>query len=111
MKQLELCRALLGVSQLIRPQLLYRAVTGTLPTPGATLVIRILGVRHLAQAVLLAGAGTTAQGGKTWHRCGALVDLAHAATTVALACADRRWRRAAGVDAALASTFSALEAR
>lgn len=111
MKTLELCRGLLGLCQLIRPQLLYRAVVGTHPNPGAVVLMRVLGARHVAQALLLARGGTTAQGGKTWHRCGALVDLAHAATMVALACGDRRWRRAAGFDAVLASTFTVLEAR
>ncbi|ALE91743.1 hypothetical protein AOC05_04380 [Arthrobacter alpinus] len=111
MKKLELCRGLLGVCQLIRPQLLYRTVTGTTPSPGAVVLMRVLGARHVVQALLLAGAGPTTQGVKTWHRCGALVDLAHAATMVALACGDRRWRRPAGIDAALALAFSALEAR
>lgn len=111
MKKLELCRGLLGLCQLIRPQPLYRAVTGAMPPPGTVVLMRVLGARHVVQALLLTGAGTTTQGGKTWHRCGALVDLAHAATMVALACGDRRWRRPAGIDAALASAFSALEAR
>lgn len=111
MKTLELIRGLLGLCQLIMPRLLYRAATGTAPSPGTTVVVRILGARHVVQSLLLARSGTTAAGGKTWHRCGALVDLAHAATMVAVACGDKRWRMAAGIDAALASTFSALEAR
>ncbi|AIY00511.1 hypothetical protein ART_0912 [Arthrobacter sp. PAMC 25486] len=111
MKTLEFCRGLLGLCQLIRPQLLYRAATGTAPSPGAAVVVRVLGARHVVQALLLTRAGSTAQGGKTWHRCGALVDLAHAATMVALACGNGRWRKPAGIDAALASTFAVLESR
>lgn len=105
MKLLEVIRGLVGLCQLVRPQLLYRAVTGAPPSPGAVVVMRVLGARHLGQALLLARAG------QTLHRCGALVDLAHAATMVAVACGDRRWRKPAGIDAVLASTFAAMEAR
>ncbi|WP_139185869.1 hypothetical protein [Sanguibacter gelidistatuariae] len=90
---------------MIRPQFLYRVATGTLPTPGAVLLIRVLGARNLLQALLLARAG------RTLRRCGAIVDLTHAGTMVALASGDRRWRKPAGIDAFLASTFAALEAR
>ncbi|ALE06234.1 hypothetical protein AL755_13460 [Arthrobacter sp. ERGS1:01] len=86
-------------------QLLYRVATGAAPSPGTVVLMRVLGTRHVLQALLLARAGTTA------HRCGALVDLAHAGTMVAVACADQRWRKPAGVDATLASTLAALEAR
>lgn len=105
MKTLESIRALIGLCQLIRPQLLYRAVTGVAPSPGTVKLMRVLGARHLVQALILARAGTTV------HRCGALVDLAHAGTMVALACGDRRWQKPAALDAVLASTFAALEAR
>lgn len=105
MKSLELARGLLGLCELLRPQLLYRAVTGTRPTPAVVVVMRVLGARHATQALLLS------QAGRSWHLCGALVDLAHAASMVGLACGSRRWRRAAGVDAALASVFAAMEAR
>ncbi|WP_104092113.1 hypothetical protein [Arthrobacter sp. GMC3] len=111
MKTLETLRGIYGLCQLIRPQLLYRAVTGTMPTPGAALIIRVLGTRHVLQALVLARFGPTVPGGKTLHRCGALVDLVHAGTMVAMACAERRWRKPAGLDAFLASTFAALEAR
>lgn len=105
MMSVELVRGLLGVCELVRPQLLYRAVTGTQPTPGVVVVMRVLGARHAAQALLLSRAG------RSWHRCGALVDLAHAASMVGLACGSRRWRRAAGIDAVLASAFAVMEAR
>ncbi|MGO2542286.1 hypothetical protein ACT3TS_17145 [Specibacter sp. AOP5-B1-6] len=105
MKALEVIRIMVGLCQLVRPQLLYGAATGSQPPPGAVVVLRVLGARHFVQGLLLARAG------RTWHRCGALVDLAHAATMVALACGDRRWRKPAALDAALASAFAAMEAR
>lgn len=105
MNTLELARVLVGLCQLLLPRQLYRAALGTSPPPGAVAVMRILGARHVVQGLLLARAG------RTWHRCGALVDLAHAGTMVAVACSDRRWRKPAGVDAVLASSFAALEAR
>ena len=111
MKTLELARLAMGLGQLICPKPLHRAATGTTPSPRTVLVMRILGARHVVQALLLVRAGPMEQGGKTWHRCGGLVDLAHAATMVAVASGDRRWRRSAAMDAAVASTFAALEAR
>lgn len=105
MTALEAFRGLFGLCQLAWPRLLYRAATGVPPSPGAVVVMRVLGARHLIQALLLARAD------RTWHRCGALVDLAHAATMVAAATGDRRWRKPAGIDAALASALSVVEAR
>lgn len=103
--RVEAARALLGMFELAQPRLLYRAVAGTPPSGTVVIVIRVLGARHVVQALLLSRAG---QG---WHRCGALVDLTHAASMVTVACAGRRWRRPAGVDAVLASAFAAMEAR
>lgn len=111
MKTLELARLAMGLGELFCPQPLHRAATGTPPSPGAVLLMRVLGARHVVQAMVLLRAGTMEPGGKTWHRCGGLVDLAHAATMVAVASGGRRWRRAAAIDAAVASTFAALEAR
>lgn len=105
MRTVEQVRALVGLCQLLRPQPLYRAVTGAPPSRDAVVVMRVLGARHLVQALLLARAG------RTWHRCGALVDLAHAATMVAVACGGPRWRKPAGFDAVLATAFAAMEAR
>lgn len=105
MKSVELARGVLGLCELVRPQLLYLAVTGDQPAPGVVVVMRFLGARHAAQALLLSRAG------RSWHRCGALVDLAHAASMVGVACGSPRWRLAAGIDAVLASAFAAMEAR
>lgn len=64
-------------------------------------VLRVLGGRHLAQAAIELA----------WPRpavryLGAAVDAIHALTSAGLAVADRRWRRSAVLDAAVASGFA-----
>ncbi len=66
-------------------------------------VARVLGARHVAQAALV-GAGW---GPATWP-LGPAADAAHAATAVALAVADRRWRRVGAIDATVAGAFSVV---
>lgn len=68
----------------------------------ARTVARVLGARHVAQAVFEAKASPA------WRPVGRLVDAAHAASAVALAAADRRWRRIGFIDAAIATTFAAV---
>ncbi len=64
-------------------------------------VLRILGARHLAQtAIELAGPRPAVQ------YLGTVVDTIHALTSAGLATADRRWRRSAVIDAAIASGFA-----
>lgn len=69
-------------------------------------VARVLGARHLAQALVCAA----------WPRRGVLragvaVDGLHAASMAALALASPRWRRAALAETCLAVMFAALGAR
>lgn len=73
------------------------------PGPPLTHVARVLGARHLAQALPCA----------VWPRRGVLqagvaVDGLHAASMVALAVASPRWRRAALAETCLAVIFTAL---
>jgi len=64
-------------------------------------VLRVLGARHLAQTgIELAGPRPAMQ------YLGAGVDAIHALTSAGLATADRRWRRSAVIDAAVASGFA-----
>lgn len=72
----------------------------------ARVVLRVLGARHLVQA------GVEAR----WPRRRVLafatvVDGLHAATGLALGAADRKWRRPALLDAAVASGFALTTAR
>jgi hypothetical protein len=72
----------------------------------ARAVLRILGVRHLLQAgIELRWPSARVLTGA------AIVDGIHAGTGVAFAVADRRWRRAALLDAAIAATFCLATAR
>ena len=66
-------------------------------------VVRILGARYLAQAVMISSAPRTpfAPG------IGAAVDLIHASSMVALAAVDQRRRRLALADAGAATAFAA----
>jgi hypothetical protein len=86
----------------------YRVLSGERPPKGAVAVVRVLGARHVAQGMLLAGADRLAVP-HTLHRMFSLVDAAHCATMVALAAASRRLRRPAGIDAVIAGSFAALE--
>ncbi len=65
-------------------------------------VMRVLGARHLVQA------GAEWAGGGRARQIGMVVDLLHAATSVAFAVVDPRWRRAALTDTAVTAGFVAL---
>lgn len=65
-------------------------------------LLRVLGVRHLLQGGL-----DLARPTRTALRCGAAVDLLHAATCVAAVAFLPRWRRPALVDGTGAVTFAA----
>lgn len=100
---LEVVRAAYGAFELIEPATIARAALGTEPDPALQGMERILGARHLVQAVV-----TGASGGAL-HRAGAVVDLLHAASMVALAIGDAKRRRAAATSAAIATAFAVAE--
>lgn len=98
-------RACYGAALLCAPGLALGLFTGQAPSHRARTIARILGARHLAQAVLtlwrprpavlLAGAG---------------VDACHTASMLALAVADPHMRRAGIADATAAAAFTATGA-
>jgi hypothetical protein len=98
-------RACYGVALLCAPGLALGLCTGRAPSQRACAVVRFLGARHLAQAVLtlwrprpavlLAGAG---------------IDACHAASMLALAVTDAELRRAGIADGAAAAAFTATGA-
>jgi hypothetical protein len=97
-----------GAVLLLAPGAVLALTTGPdSPCGGpARVVLRILGARHLLQA------GVELR----WPRprilaVAAAVDGVHAATGVAFGAADRRWRRAALLDAAIAAGFCLTTAR
>lgn len=98
-----LVRLAWGAFLLAAPGRAVRLLGGT-PSPGARNVARVLGTRHVAQAVVAAR-----DGGR--HRLLlATIDWLHAASGLALAAVDRRWRRPALADAVLATAFGVSSA-
>jgi hypothetical protein len=65
-------------------------------------VLRVLGARHIVQAVLERCFGAGAR------RLGVGVDVLHAATDVGFGVADSRWRRAALTDAVITTGFAVV---
>lgn len=103
MKPLEVVRAAYGLCELLAPAFVAGRLLGRAPDGREQVVIRILGLRHLVQAVLTVRAGCTA------HRVGGCVDAVHAASMVVLAAVDGQYRRPAAASAALALVFAAGE--
>jgi hypothetical protein len=85
---------ILGLTQPDRPN-----------TPVASRLLRVLGVRHLLQTGVEAFATTP-----TVHYLGAAADELHALSGIGLAVLDRRWRRAALIDSAIASALGVAAA-
>ena len=102
--RLEIVRGLYGLCQLVAPRLLAESVIKVSVGPVEATVIRVLGGRHLLQAVLTL---RTRHSGV--HRLGGVVDLLHALSMVGVGVASHSNRRAALADAAVASTFAVLE--
>lgn len=103
---LELLRALFGMTELLLPDQVAEHLLGHPADPRERAFIRILGGRHLVQAVLL-----LLVTGKTAHRLGGAVDLTHAATMIAVAVKDPRRKVAGTVNAVIATVFAAGELR
>lgn len=95
-------RAGYGAALLCAPGPLILARTGRLPSRRVQAVARLLGLRHLAQA-LVCGAVPT----RWLIRAGAAADLLHAASMLALAAEDPRLQSAALTDASIATGFAA----
>lgn len=105
MRGLSAVRLAYGASLLLAPGVVLRAVSGG-RSDGASMVARILGARHVAQALTLDLAGA-----RGWTLLGAGVDLLHAASMVGAAVLSREHRRAAALDAALALGMAACGLR
>jgi len=98
-------RAGYGVLLLGAPGPVIRLYTGHRADPRTRMVARLLGARHLAQAVATAGPA-----GRGVLALGVEVDLAHVVSMVGLAGWDRARRRAGLVDAAAAGSFALVGA-
>lgn len=100
---MSLARAGYGAVLLCAPGAVIGLCTGRRASPRARAVARLLGFRHLAQAAMTAMAPTPAV-----LAIGAEVDLAHAASMLALGAGNWPLRRAPLSDAAVAVIFAAL---
>jgi hypothetical protein len=98
-------RASYGVALILAPDAVIHLATGGSPGRRAPRAARLLGARHLIQAVVSFLAplpGVLA--------AGAAIDAVHAASMVMLAAADRGARRAALIDALAESVLAAAGA-
>lgn len=102
-RKIELARATWGAALLIAPQQVLERVHHLEVDSAALRVARILGARHIAQAVL-SGLDPSPE----VLAMGVWVDGAHAASAVGLAGADRHRARAGVTDAAVAAVWAAI---
>jgi hypothetical protein len=90
-----------GAALLLATGRMIRLVTGRPPDQRTRVVVRVLGVRHLAQAVV-----TGVRPGPLPIAVGVEVDAVHAASMLGLAAMTRSQRRCGLVDAAVAMAFA-----
>jgi hypothetical protein len=98
-------RAGYGAALVCMPGKLIAARTGRRPSRRVRTVARLLGVRHLTQALLCAAAPT-----RWLIRAGSAADVLHAASMLALAAEDPWLQPAALTDAGIATGFAAAGA-
>ena len=96
------CRAGWGAVLVLQPHPVVRAASGRTPTEAARTVARILGARHLLQAL-----ASLRWSSATARDLGLATDMLHALTGLGFAALPTTWRRAALLDASLASGFAA----
>jgi hypothetical protein len=99
-----LVRAAYGAALCCAPGMMLRLEGGpsAAASPGARAVARVLGGRHLAQAVLSAARPTPAV-----LALGVAADVLHSASMIALAALDRPRRRLGLTDSLMAAAFAA----
>lgn len=101
MKRIAIARTLYGATLLLVPNLAIGAVSGRPASKASITVARILGARHLAQALTLERSAS-----RLWLLVGAGVDGLHSLSMVALAALSDGYRRPAAYDAALAGLLA-----
>lgn len=106
MNRLEVVRGLYGLCQLIAPRLLAESVIKVPVDRSMATVIRVLGGRHLGQAMV----SLRTRSSRMRH-VGGVVDTLHALSMVLVGIVSSAHRRAALTDAAVAGTFAILEFR
>jgi hypothetical protein len=102
----ELLRAGWGLALLSVPDVVVSRLGAATPDLRTRRVARVLGARHLLQAAV-----TIVAPSRWVLRWGGFADLAHASTDLALAAVDARYRRAALIDACIATSFGVRSVR
>ncbi len=97
-------RACYGTALLLAPGPLIRICTGYPADSRVQWTARVLGARHLIQAALAAGSGSSPQ---RRLAASAAVDLVHASSMAGLAAVSPRLRRTALTDALLETALAA----
>lgn len=100
----EVGRAAYGLAGLLAPERLAALELGRPPGLVATRVARVLGARHLVQAVVVLTVG-----GATAHRVGAVIDGLHAVSMVPWAALTRTDRRYYVMSGVVATAWALLE--
>ena len=101
MRRLAVARGVYGAFLLVASDTIVERVTGE-PSSGAAVVGRVLGARHLLQALVL---GRTRS--ETPAKAGTAVDVLHALSMVLVAGFSEKYRRIAALDAVAAGTWAA----
>jgi hypothetical protein len=90
-----------GVSLLLAPGTVIRVVSREPVDRVSGRVGRVLGLRHLAQALTIERGGT-----RNWILAGASIDAAHALSMVGVATIGGKYGRLAALDAAIAGGWA-----
>jgi hypothetical protein len=98
MRYTAIARAAYGLFLLLTPGAAVRLASGESADRVSATVGRVLGLRHLAQALVIDLAGT-----RGWLLRGVAIDATHALSMVGIAALNRSYRRSAAFDAALAT--------
>lgn len=101
MRYSALARAGWGISLLLAPGAVVRILAREPADRASRVTGRILGFRHLAQALTIERAGT-----REWLLVGVAIDAAHALSMVGLAALSENHRRLAALDAAVAGGWA-----
>ncbi len=103
---LELGRAAYGLVSLLAPERVAAGELRRAPGPGTKQVARVLGARHVIQALAVLSTGNA-----TAHRVGAVVDGLHGLSMVPWAVLTRTDRRYYVTSAVVATSLAVLEWR
>jgi hypothetical protein len=103
MKFLEVVRLAYGIVLLAVPAAALDSVAADNSSPVSRRVVRVLGARHVVQAIVTMGCA------RRGHQVGAGVDLLHAGSAAVFAVIKPEWRGPAAVSSLVSLAFGAGE--